>query len=295
LLGDLYFQKGDYPQAIRQFKIAFEANAGNEQTRANLIAVYHKYGQVLDSQKRHQEAITQFQAALVLEPGHINLHLSLANAYQTANNFDSAHTTFERILELDLENPQAKEGIVNLHIRRGNNFLNRKKYTSALKEFESIPEPVRNVGIYNTIGYLYLMKKQPLKALPAFETALTRNPRDKVAYQNLQSIESQLDQKLNKGEDSETVKNNLALVRNSLVICLIGRNEHLNAKAKYRSALDLAPDDSTIKVTLVNTGIRLAKEFKKKKWPKNMKEVIPWIQEQDPENIAVKQLLEDTS
>ena len=293
LLGDLYFQKQDYPQAIREFKAAFDADTENTQARNNLIAVYHKYGQVLDYQKRYDEAITQFEGGIALDPAHISLRLSLAHVYEHAKDFDSASAAFEAILEIEADNPKAKEGLVNLHIRRGNDLLNRKKYTSALKAFESIPESARHAGIYNTIGYLYLMKKQHLKALPAFEAALADDPQDKVAYQNLLSIESRFDAQLDRADDSQTVKDNLALVRNSLVLCLIGRDEHLNAKAKYRAALDLPPDGLEVKATLINTGVRLAKAFQKKKWPKNMKEVIRWIQEQDPDNSAAKQLLED--
>ena len=138
------------------------------------------------------------------------------------------------------------------------------------------------------------MKKQPLKALPAFDAALALAPQDKVAYQNLLSIESQFEAQLASANNSLTVKDNLALVRNSLVCCLIGRNEHLKAKAKYRAALDLAPADTEVKTTLINTGIRLAKAFKKKKWPKNMKEVIRWVKEQAPDNTAIQQFLEQS-
>ena len=294
LLGDLYFQKQDYPQAIREFNEAFNADPENAQTRNNRIAVYHKYGQVLDNQKRYDQAITQLAEGLALAPAHINLRLSIAYVYEHAKDFDRARREFETILEIELGNPQAKAGLVNLHVQRGNDFLNRKKYMSALKAFESIPEPDRHAGIYNTIGYLYLMKKQPLKALPAFDAALADDAQDKVAYHNLLSIESQFEAQLDSANDLQTVKDNLALVRDSLVRCLIGRDEHLKAKAKYRAALDHAPGDTEVKTTLINTGIRLAKAFQKKKWPKNMKEVIRWVQEQAPDNSAVQQLLEDS-
>ena len=294
LLGDLYFQKRDYPQAIREFNAAFTADSENPQARNNLIAIYHKYGQILDRQKRYDQAIAQLQAGLVLAPAHINLRLSLAYVYEHAKDFDSAQRVFEEILELEPDNRQAKTGLVNLQIQRGNYFLNRKKYTDALKVFESIPESDRGAGIYNTIGYLYLMKKQPLKALGIFDRALAEAPQDGVAYQNLLSIESQFDRQLDRADDPQTVKDNLALVRNSLVHCLIGRNEHLKAKAKYRDALDLAPGDTEVQTTLIDTGIRLAKAFQKKKWPKNMKEVARWIQEQAPDNLVVQQLLEDS-
>ncbi len=294
LLGDLYLQKQDYPQAIHEFNKAFNADQQNIQTRANLIAVYHKYGQILDSQRRYDQAITQFERGLALDPAHTNLRLNIAYVYEHAKDFDSARGVFKAILELEPDNSQAKAGLVNLHIQRGNDLLNQKKYTPALKVFESIPESDRHAGIYNTIGYLYLMKEQPLKALEVFDAALADNPQDEVAYQNLLSIESQFEAQVDGVEDSQMAIDNLALVRNSLVHCLIGRDEHLKAKAKYRAALDHAPSDTEVKTTLINTGIRLAKAFQKKKWPKNMKEVIRWIQEQAPDNAAVQQLLEDS-
>ena len=294
LLGDLYFQKQDYPQAIREFNEAFKVDSDNPQARNNLIAVYHKYGQVLDNQRRYSQAIAQLEAGLVLAPAHINLRLSLAYVHEHAKDFDSAQRVFEEILELEPDNPQATTGLVNLQIQRGNYFLNRKKYTAALKTFESIPESDRGAGIYNTIGYLYLMKKQPLKALGVFDKVLADNPHDKVAYQNLLSIESQFEAQLDRTDNSQMAVENLALVQNSLVHCLIGRNEHLKAKVKYRAALDLISSDTEVKITLINTGIHLAKEFQKKKWPKNMKEVIRWVREQASDNSAVQQLLEDS-
>ncbi len=293
LLGDLYFQKRNYPQAIREFNEAFTADPENPQARNNLIAIYHKYGQVLDNQKRYTQAIAQLEAGLALAPAHINLRLSLAYVHEHAKDFDSARRGFEGILELEPDNLQAKTGLVNLQIQRGNYFLNRKEYTSALKAFESIPKSDRGAGIYNTIGYLYLMKKQPLKALPVFDAVLADDSQNQIAYQNLLSIESQFEAQLNRTDNSQTAVHNLALVQNSLVHCLIGRDEHLKAKAKYRAALDLTLGGTEVKTTLINTGIHLAKAFQKKKWPKNMKEVIRWIQEQAPDNTAVQQLLED--
>ena len=294
LLGDLYFQKRDYPQAIHEFNAAFTADAENPHTRNNLIAVYHKYGQVLDHQKRYDQAITQLEKGLALAPAHINLRLSLAYVYARAKDFDSAERGFGEILALEPNNLQAKTGLVNLQIQRGNDFLNRKQYTAALKAFESIPESDRGAGIYNTIGYLYLKKKQPLKALPAFDTVLADDPQNKIAYQNLLSIESQLEAHLANVNDSQIATDSLVLVKNSLVRCLIGRGEHLKAKARYRLALNLATDDVKIKTLLINTGIYLSKAFEKEKSGKNMKEVIRWIQGQAPDNSTVQQLLEDT-
>ena len=64
------------------------------------------------------------------------------------------------------------------------------------------------------------------------------------------------------------VVENLALARNSLVHCLIGRGEHLKAKAKYRAALDHPLGDTEVKTILIDSGIHLAKEFQKRNGPK---------------------------
>jgi tetratricopeptide (TPR) repeat protein len=319
LLGDLYLKKGAYPQAVNEFHAALESAPDDTQVQRNLVAVYHQYSQILERQKRYREAIDQLQRGLALEPEHINLRLSLAYVYQNTNAFDEAKVEFEKILEIDADNSQAKTELINLRIRNGNYLLNRKQYTAALKEFEGIPESARNAGIYNTIGYLYLMKKQPLKALPAFDAALADQGMDDVAYQNLRSIESQFDRQFDKINDAEAkrikdsepveieqsevadtgiedsdemkaIKNKLVRVRGSLVNCLIGRDEHLKAKAKYRATLELVPTDSETKAILIDTGIFLAQEFQRKKWPKNMKEVIGWIQEYDPENSLARKL-----
>ena len=127
LLGDLYFQKRDYPQAIREFNAAFNADPENTQTRNNLIAVYHKYGQVLDKQRRYNQAITQLEAGLALAPAHINLRLSIAQVYVRAKNFGSARKTFEEILEIAPDNPQAKEGVDQSSYSTGEPFTEPKE------------------------------------------------------------------------------------------------------------------------------------------------------------------------
>ena len=137
------------------------------------------------------------------------------------------------------------------------------------------------------------MRGHPIGALPAFEAALALDPMDDVAYQNLRSIESQFDRQLDRVNDSPAAKDGLARVRNSLVICLIGRKEHLKAKNKYRSALDIASTDSEIRAALIDTGLRLVNEFQQMNWPKNMTEVIGLVMEQAPGDPAVKGFLED--
>ena len=76
--------------------------------------------------------------------------------------------------------------------------MNRKKYAEAVAIFEGIPASEKTIDMHNMIGYLYLVQNEHLKALATFETVLAKRPKNAVAYQNLLSLESQLDVMLSK-------------------------------------------------------------------------------------------------
>ena len=88
--------------------------------------------------------------------------------------------------------------------------MNQRKYTAALAEFEKIDSSVKTTEIYNTIGYLYLLRKQPILAIAAFESGLALTPTNHVAFQNLLSIESQFERQFVDDRHSPRIKNYLA-------------------------------------------------------------------------------------
>ena len=132
----------------------------------------HHYAQYLDAQEQYNEAIDQLRLALALSPKQVNLRLSLINTYQLAGDFSSAETELERLLEDAPQSLQTESASKNLHVARGNALMNQRKYTAALAEFEKIDTSAKNAAIYNTIGYLYLVKKRPISAI-----GLLLNPR----------------------------------------------------------------------------------------------------------------------
>ena len=206
LLGELYLKKGAYPQAIDAFRSAFSTKSDDWQSRKNLVAAYHHYAQHLDSKERYNEAIDQLQRALALSPKQVNLRLSLINTYQLAGDFSSAEIELERLLDDAPQSLQAESASKNLHVARGNALMNQRKYTAALAEFEKIDTSVKTTEIYNTIGYLYLLRKQPILAIAAFESGLALTPTNHVAFQNLLSIESQFERQFVDDRHSPRIK-----------------------------------------------------------------------------------------
>ena len=292
LVGELYLKKGLYPQAIDAFRSAFAAKQADWQSRKNLVAAYHHYAQHLDDKGQYGNAVEQLQLGLALSPKQVNLRLSLINTYQLAGDFSSAETELAKLLADTPQVLQTESVSKNLHIARGNTLMNQRKYTAALAEFEKINTSAKSTEVYNTIGYLYLLGKQPIFAIAAFESALALTPTNNIAFQNLLSIESQFERQFVDDRHSPRIKNHLARARNSLAVCYIGRDEILDAVAEYRAALDMAPTAEEVIAALRDTGRHLILALERKNALQQMREVMGWIEKLDAESSSVEQLLD---
>ena len=285
LLGELYLKVKDYPAAISAFHKVYTARPTEEQTGHNLIAAYQQYASALRNRRDYGGALVQLQKAVALFPDDINLRLSLSQAYQHTGKYEQAQRELEQILARDPNNQKAKTELINLQVRRGNALMNRKKYAAALAVFEGIPASAKTIDMHNMIGYLYLVQDEHLKALATFETVLAKRPKNGVAYQNLLSLESQLDVKLSKaraaasptpgtgeaapnsGTETDTADptaEKLTRVQCALVRCLMNRKEPKNAMEKYQQALGVKPYAPKSRVLLIETGKQLATWFQKR-------------------------------
>ena len=300
LLGELYLKVKDYPAAISAFHKVHTAQATkqatNEQAQRNLIAAYQQYAGALRNQRDYSAALVQLQKAVGLFPTNINLRLSLSQAYQHTGKYEQAQTELEQILAQDPENKNAKTELVNLQVRRGNTLMNRKKYAEALAVFEGIPASAKTIDMHNMIGYLYLVQDEHLKALTTFETVLAKRPKNAVAYQNLLSLESQLDVMLSKaraaasptpgtGEAAPNRDNltaeKLTRVQCALVRCLMNRKEPKNAMEKYEQALGVKPYAPKSRDLLIETGKQLANWYQKRNDIDRHEAIIRWATELD--------------
>ena len=257
-LGELYLDQNAYTQAIESFQSAYELKPNVSQTRHNLVVAYSTYAKYLDTQNRHDEAINQLQQALAVTPTQDNLHVSLARVYQRTGNLDRAQAAFTSALRIHPNNDSVRRESIYLRTIRANKLLNARRYSAALTEFEAIPRDERSVDIHNSIGYLYLIRRNFAEAISAFESALAIAPTNPIAYQNLLATESQLirqpPHRLIQGE----IENLLARAQNQLAMCYLNQGEYDNAMAKYRAAMNLSPTDAEVRRGLKTTGQGLA-------------------------------------
>ena len=296
LLGELYLKVKDYPAAISAFHKVHTAQPTNEQARRNLIAAYQQYAKTLRNRRDYAAALEQLQKAAGLFPDDINLRLNLSQAYQHTGKYEQAQSELEQILAQDPGNQKAKTELVNLQVRRGNALMNRKKYAEAVAIFEGIPASEKTIDMHNMIGYLYLVQNEHLKALTTFETVLAKRPKNAVAYQNLLSLESQLDVMLSKaraaapplpgtGEASpnpdDLIAEKLTRIQCALVRCLMNRKEPKNAMEKYEQALAVKPYAPKSRDLLIETGKQLANWFQKRNDIDRHEAIIRWATELD--------------
>ena len=278
LLGELYVKKGDYAEALSAFQHVYNDNPNANHALHNLIAAYHHYARSLSDAGDYTTATELLEKALQLAPTDLNLRMSLANAYQGAGDYERASLELSRVLAQAPENRQAKEERINLKIRHGNALMQQRQYAAALAEFEAIPESERDIQIYNTIGYLYLVQREYQKAFTAFETVLRRDPINMPAFRNLLSLESQLIR-----QRSDRTRNDiLTKARCALAITLIKRKQLTAAVEKYQLALTAAKrfdESQTLDALLIETGKRLADEFQQYGDTENRETVLRWVEE----------------
>ena len=275
LLGELYLKKGDYAEALSAFQQVYNADPSAKHALHNLVAAYHHYARSLSDTEEYTTAIQLLQKALQLAPTDLNLRLSLANAYQGAGNYEGAAVEVSRVLAQEPENPQAKEEEINLRIRRGNALMGQRQYAAAIAEFEGIPESKRNIEIYNTLGYLYLVQGEHQNALAGFETVLRKDPINMPAFRNLLSLESQLiRQRFDKMKSDILTK-----VRCSLAITLIRRKQTNAAIEKYQLALKSKSKE--MDPFLIETGKHLANWFQQYGDTENREMIIGWVEERN--------------
>ena len=299
LIGELYLLKGgDYPAAIAAFHKVYTTQPTNKQAKQNLIAAYQQYAKTLRNRRNYAAALEQLQKAAALFPDDINLRLSLSQGYQHVGKYEQASAELEWILARSPNHKNAKIELVNLQVRRGNTLMNQKKYAAALAVFEAIPASEKTIDMHNMIGYLYLVQDEHLKALATFETVLTKRPKNAVAYQNLLSLESQLDVRLSKAraaasptpgtgeaasnrDTTDPIAEKLARVQCALIRCLMNRKEPKNAMEKYQQALASKPYTPKTRDLLIETGKQLANWFQKRNDMDRHEAIIQWATELD--------------
>ncbi len=144
--------------------------------------IHNNLGITYDRLGRYEEAVSELNEALRLNPGYVEVHNNLAVTYDKLGKRDEAVRELQEALRL---NP----GYTEAHNNLGNVYAGEGRYEEAIKELE---EAIRiNPGYavaHNNLGNIYALQNRLTEALKEFQEALRLNPDYTIARSNLGNI-----------------------------------------------------------------------------------------------------------
>lgn len=128
------------------------------------------------------EAIEKLKEAFRKRPGYPEAHCNLGNIYASAGRFGEALAEFEAALSLNPENAL-------VHYGMGNVYSEQEKLTDAIREFkEALKLDPENLPARISLATLYARQGRHEDALREFQEALDRDPELPEAYHGIGSV-----------------------------------------------------------------------------------------------------------
>jgi tetratricopeptide (TPR) repeat protein len=140
---------------------------------------HNNLGQALLQKGRVDEAITQYQQALEINPNSVGAHLNLGNALSQEGKADKAIRQFEQALQTNPDDATA-------HLNLGNALCQKGKLDEGIRHFEqALQIKPDDAGAHNSLGNALCQKGKPDEGIRHFEQALQTNPGFAPAHYNL--------------------------------------------------------------------------------------------------------------
>ncbi len=165
----------DWKDEFTYWEKAVDVAPSSPTIHANLGVLYAEKG-------LYEDAVKEYEAALKLAPETPGIHSNLGVAYYNLKEMDKALMSFERALSLLSDEARKKD----VYFRMGIIYLQRGDLGKTTGSFErAIHAGGPDSNIYNLLGLAYAQAGYTEKAQSAFEEALSIDPQNNGARQNL--------------------------------------------------------------------------------------------------------------
>jgi tetratricopeptide (TPR) repeat protein len=178
-IGSVYLSQHKSAEARDCFERALKLRASYPDTLAH---AWNNLGLLAGSEGRNVEAIGDFQEAIRLSPGHRVALNNLAKAYRVQKRWDDARQTYERVLQLDPDDPDANYGLGMIFAQKDDTDRAFNFLQLALHARPVFPEALNNLGI------LFLRTDRPEEAVKSFQESIRVAPTFDQAYLNLARV-----------------------------------------------------------------------------------------------------------
>jgi tetratricopeptide (TPR) repeat protein/S1-C subfamily serine protease len=175
-----HLQLGDILSNSKRFSEAIAAYSNAIKLKPNALA-YGSRGGAYKDLGQYQEAISDYSAALALDPGYDSIYNDRGLAYKDSNQYEKALADFNKVIAL---NPDADD-IHKAYYNRGLTYVKADKYQEALADFDKAISLKPDYALaYTDRGLTYARLKQYQKALSDYDKAIKFKPDYVLAYHN---------------------------------------------------------------------------------------------------------------
>jgi tetratricopeptide (TPR) repeat protein len=171
-IAENYSKAEDYEEAITTYKNAVKWDPENIDLRLQLVEAYQSEG-------RWQAAENELNRILDKNPNHIKALTLLAESYSDDYFPGQARKLWLRILELEPDNPVARQQLAHSYVQEGSRYTMWGDYQRALNVFnEGLKQAPNNQQLLTVIGGTYADWHKFKEARTYLEQARAINPND---------------------------------------------------------------------------------------------------------------------
>jgi Flp pilus assembly protein TadD len=143
-------------------------------------------GVTLNDQRRFAEAIDYLTRAVAIQPGSSKAHSQLAIALAQNGRTEEALAHFQQAFELAPNDPDVRTNLGLMLARLGRLKEAEEQLNGALQENPN------SADAHNNLGWVLLLQGHPEKSIPEFSTALRLRPDFKLAQENMNRAQAQI-------------------------------------------------------------------------------------------------------
>jgi len=245
-LGRVHNSTGQYEVAMEEFERALGLAPRDADAIQGMAQTYQKLG-------RNKEAESMFRRGTALRPDSWEGYLRLGNFYYTLRRFPEAESQYRRVLELAPDNAPA-------YINLGTVLTNENRYGEARTVLEKAVALNPTYSAYNNLASVYYLEGRYADSAAIYEKALRLNKADYLVWGNLGAAYAAAPALANQSQAAFEKAASLAeqkakeapdaAVEAELGAYYARLKMPDKARVRLESALALAPEDSTVVLTV---------------------------------------------
>jgi protein O-mannosyl-transferase len=172
VLGNAYFEQGQYDKALDEYLIAVEKNTKN-------FVALNNIGYVLFLQKKYPQSIEYYQKSNRLNPDMPEVYSNLASSYFMLGRYD-------RALEYFKEGAAREKKLLTKLLSASEELFREKNLEKAKEYYLAVTGlDAKNSDAYEKIGIIYLTNKQYDESVGYFNTSLSIDDTKSETYHQL--------------------------------------------------------------------------------------------------------------